>query len=133
MEDDNKQKKIQVNNILEDISSELVKCIKCGMCKNLCPVFKILREENVSPRGKSIILSNNILDEVIFKCNLCKACEEKCPLNLKICDKIVKAREAMVIMNKELKQNKEMIENIRKFSNPIGELKEGEKGKLYCC
>ncbi len=129
----NEQNKIQANNLLEDISNEFEKCIKCGMCKSLCPVFKILREESVSPRGKTIILSEKLLDEVIFKCNLCKACEEKCPLELKICDKIVKAREAMVLTNKELKQNKDMIENIRKYSNPIGELKEGEKGKLYCC
>jgi glycolate oxidase iron-sulfur subunit len=128
-----KQNKIEVNNLLEDVSTELEKCIKCGMCKNLCPVFKILREESVSPRGKSIILSEKLLGEVIFKCNLCKACEEKCPLELKICDKIVKAREAMVLSGKEIKQNKEMIENIRKYSNPIGEVKEGEKAKLYCC
>ncbi len=127
------QNKIQANNLMEDVSTELEKCIKCGMCKSLCPVFKILREESVSPRGKSIILSEKILDEVIFKCNLCKACEEKCPLNLKICDKITKAREAMVLKNKELPQNKKMIENIRKYQNPVGELKEGEKAKLYCC
>lgn len=127
------QKVIQSNNLLEDISTELEKCIKCGMCKNLCPVFKSLREETVSPRGKAIILSEKMLDEVIFKCNLCKACEEKCPLELKICDNIVKARESMVLKNKELKQNKKMIENIRKYSNPIGELKEGERAKLYCC
>ena len=128
-----KQKKIEVNNLLEDISGEFEKCIKCGMCKNLCPVFKILREESVSPRGKSIMLSEKELSEIVFKCNLCKACEEKCPLGLKICDKIVKAREAMVLSGKELKQNKEMIENVRKYSNPVGEVKEGEQAKLYCC
>ena len=131
--DNSEQKKIQANNILEDVSGELEKCIKCGMCKSLCPVFKILREESVSPRGKSIILSEKLLDEIIFKCNLCKACEEKCPLNLKICDSFVKAREAMVLKNKGLTQNKKMIENIRKYSNPVGELKEGEEAKLYCC
>ena len=78
-------------------------------------------------------MSEKLLDELLFKCNLCKACEEKCPLNLKICEKIVKAREAMVLKGRELIQNKEMIENIRKYSNPIGEIKEGEQGKLYCC
>lgn len=128
-----KQDKIRAENLLEEVSEDLEKCIKCGMCKSLCPVFKILREEAVSPRGKAIILTDKILDKIIFQCNLCKACEEKCPLNIKVCDSILKAREAMVLQGKELKQNKEMIENIRKYNNPIGNVKEGDKQKLYCC
>jgi len=130
---DEDQSKVQANNLMEEVSVELEKCIKCGMCKDLCSVFKILKEEGVSPRGKSIILSEKLIGEIIFKCNLCKACEERCPLNLKLCDSFVKAREASVLMNKELKQNKDMIENIRKFGNPVGERKDGEEGKLYCC
>ncbi len=130
---DEDQNKVQAKNLMEDVSVELEKCIKCGMCKDLCPVFKILREEGVSPRGKSIVLSEKLIGDIIFKCNLCKACEERCPLNLKLCDSFVKAREASVLMNKELKQNKDMIENIRKFGIPMSERKEGEKGKLYCC
>jgi Fe-S oxidoreductase len=101
------------------------------MCKSLCPVFNILKQEQYSPRGKAILLSDKILDEVVFKCNMCKACEEKCPLDIKICDAIKKAREAMVLKNKELKENKEMIENIRKKGNPFGDSKKSDK--LYCC
>lgn len=133
MKEISEQDKIRAQNLLEEASEELEKCIRCGMCKSLCPVFKILREETVSPRGKSIILSEKLLDEVLFKCNLCKACEEKCPLGVKVCDAILKGREAMVLKGKELPQNKEMIENTREFGNPIGEIKEGEEGKLYCC
>ena len=103
------------------------------MCKSLCPVFKILREEHFSPRGKAILLNEKILDEVVFHCNLCKACEEKCPLGLKVCDAILKAREAMVLQGKELKSNADMIRNVRKTGNPFGD-KSGEfDGKFYCC
>jgi fumarate reductase (CoM/CoB) subunit B len=128
-----KQENIEMNNLLEQISETLSPCVKCGMCKSLCPVFKILREESVSPRGKAIILSEKILDKIVFQCNLCRACEEKCPLELKICDAILKAREALVLSGKELKENSEMIENIRKNGNPFGEKGAKDDGKLYCC
>ena len=128
-----KQESIEYNNVIEEISEIVKPCINCGMCKSLCPVFKIIREESVSPRGKAIILSDKTIDKIVFQCNLCKACEEKCPLNLKICDAVKKAREAMVLNGKELKENEGMIENIRKTGNPFGNKKDGEDVKLYCC
>lgn len=126
------QNRIESSNALEEASELLEKCIKCGMCKSLCPVFKVLKEEESSPRGHSIILTNKILQESLFKCNLCKACERKCPLNLKICDAILKARESLSLKNKNPKTNQEMIENVRKTGNPFGG-KKPSGDKLYCC
>ena len=128
------QDKIEAQNLIEEISEILEPCVKCGMCKSLCPVFKIIREEAVSPRGHAILLSDKIIEKIVFECNLCKACEQKCPLNLKICDAILKAREVLVLKGKELKQNKDMIENIRKTGNPFGNAEDlDKKDKLYCC
>ena len=127
-----KQQSIEFKNALEEIREIVSPCVKCGMCKANCGVFKVLREESVSPRGKAIILSDKIMDKIVFECNLCKACEEKCPLNLKITDAVRRAREAMVLSGKELKENKEMAENARKTGNPFGENFEN-KDKLYCC
>jgi fumarate reductase (CoM/CoB) subunit B len=124
---------IEVANLMEEVREILGPCVKCGMCKSLCPVFKSLREESVSPRGKAIVLSDKSLDRIVFQCNMCKACEKKCPLNLKICDAILKAREAMVLGGKELKENKEMIENIRRVGNPFGDSDRKDPDKLYCC
>jgi len=97
---------VEINNLLEEIQDNLQECIKCGNCKSLCPVFKILREEYYSPRGHTIMLSNKIVEKFVWECCLCKACEEKCPFNLKICESIRKAREILNLKNKELKQNK---------------------------
>ncbi len=127
-----KQQRIESSNALEEASAILEKCIKCGLCKSLCPVFKILKEEEISPRGHSILLLNKIVQERIFECNLCKACEKKCPLNLKICEAILKAREAVTLQEKNIKTNQEMIENVRKTGNPFGG-KKPEGDKLYCC
>jgi len=127
------QDNIQANNLLEEASDTLDTCIKCGMCKSLCPVFKILREEETSPRGHSIFLKEKILKDTIFECNLCRACEIKCPLNIKICDAILKAREALVLKDKGIESNKEMIKNIRETGNPFGKDDPDKDGKLYCC
>jgi Fe-S oxidoreductase len=61
---------IESDNAKEDVKEIVEKCIKCGMCKPLCPVFKIMREEQYSPRGKAIILDNNAYEKVIYQCNL---------------------------------------------------------------
>lgn len=130
--DTRKQEDIDVENLKIEIKETLDSCVKCGMCKSLCPVFKVMREEYYSPRGRAILLSDEILDKIIFKCNLCKACEKKCPLKIKVWEATQKARELMVLKGKELSENKEMIKNIRETGNPFGKNPE-EKGKLYCC
>jgi len=124
---------MQINNLVEEIQSTLNPCIKCGMCKSLCPLFKSILKEEVSPRGHCILLNENKLNELVFKCTMCKACEEKCPLNLKICDAMKKAREVLVLREKGLKTNKKMVEQIRKTGNPFDSNAQKDPDKLYCC
>jgi Fe-S oxidoreductase len=125
--------KIAAANLMEEASEVFDNCIQCGMCKSLCPVFKILKEERVSARGKGIVLSEKVMDKILFECTLCKACEERCPLNIKVCEAVRKGREAMVLKGKGLKSNEEMIENVRKFGNPFGKGDVKDLEKLYCC
>lgn len=127
-----KTDKIESANLSEEAAEIFDSCIECGMCKAICPVFKTLKEERISPRGKGILLSEKILDKLVFECTLCKACETRCALEIKVCDAILKAREAMVLKGKGLKSNEEMINNIRKNGNPFGK-GEIDPQKLYCC
>jgi len=103
---------VEEKNIREEISEIAEKCVKCGLCKELCPVFKILREEQYSPRGHMILLSNKIYDKMVFDCTLCRACEEKCPLNLKICAAVKKARNILNLKGKENAKNKEILKKL---------------------
>ena len=48
--------KIEADNLLEEASEIFSSCVRCGMCKALCPVFRVLKEEGVSARGKGILL-----------------------------------------------------------------------------
>ena len=123
---------IEEKNAKEEMIEIMEKCMKCGLCKELCPVFRVIREEAVSPRGKINLLRKEIYDKLIFECALCKACEIRCPLNLKLCDAFKKARFVLAESGKSTAENEEMIKNIRKFGNPFGEAN-GEKKKFYCC
>jgi len=126
-----KKENIEAENAREEVEEIVEKCVRCGLCKSLCPVFKVIQEETVSPRGKAILLDNKIYDKIIYECSLCKACEQKCPLGLKLCTAFKKARFVLCEEGKETEENKEMIKNIREAGNPFG--KEVKKHKLYCC
>ena len=110
---------VEEKNAKEEIIEITEKCIKCGLCKELCPVFRVLREEQSSPRGHAILLSNKIYDKILFDCTLCKACEEKCPMNLKLCTAIKKARQVMNLKDKEHPKNKDIVKKISEKKNPF--------------
>ena len=110
---------IEEKNAKEEMIEILEKCTKCGLCKELCPVFKVLREEQSSPRGHAILLSNKIIDKIVFDCTLCRACEEKCPLNLRICTAIKKARQVLNIKDRENQEIKKLAQKIIDRKNPF--------------
>lgn len=91
---------IEANNLAEEASGVFDNCIKCGKCKSLCPAFGVLKEENYSPRGHAINLSEKILEKALYQCTLCRVCEETCPMHIKLCDGVLKARQAMVLKGK---------------------------------
>lgn len=114
-----KTARIEAGNLMEEASDIFSDCIRCGMCKGKCGVFRVLREEQFSPRGKGDLLSKKIMDKILFECNLCRACEESCTLGVKVCDAVLKSREAMVLLGKGLKGNEEMMKRVRKSGNPF--------------
>ncbi len=65
------------------------KCVRCGSCLQLCPMFDATGEEQFSPRGKMYLLQ--VMDQIendeelgrefrrlLFQCTLCGRCEENC-------------------------------------------------------
>lgn len=128
-----KTAKIEAGNLMEEASEIFDSCVQCGICKGRCGVFRVLREEQYSARGKGDLLSKKIMDKIFFECNLCKACEEDCAVGVKVTEAVLKGRQAMVLLGKGLKGNEEMIKRVRKYGNPFGKVKDGDSQKLYCC
>ncbi len=63
-------------------------CGKCGICLTVCPVFKVLKEEQASPRARIQLIkaftdnkltSSPLLKELISKCLMCGNCAAICP------------------------------------------------------
>ncbi len=94
------------------------KCAYCGMCREVCPVFKALRRETASPRTKGALNNKKLLDNIYYLCTLCGACKKNCPIDLDL--EILKAREEIVKKGIEIKAVKEMIANLRATGNPYG-------------
>jgi len=111
--------KIEINNAKEEVIEIAETCIRCGLCKELCPVFRALRQEDQGPRGKMILFGNKVFEKEVFDCSLCGACEKKCPLNIPICKAIKKARQVLNLRGKEQKPNKDMLEKINQNKNPF--------------
>jgi glycolate oxidase iron-sulfur subunit len=69
------------------LRKELDKCIRCGECRTVCPVFAVQRQEKFTPRGKialAIAANDTGLErddafrETFSNCLLCLACVERC-------------------------------------------------------
>ena len=63
-------------------------CGKCGICLSVCPVYKVLKEEQASPRARIQLIkafkegrqpSSPLLKELISKCLMCGSCAAMCP------------------------------------------------------
>lgn len=109
--------KAEIHNLKEEIKEIVDGAIKSGISNEGCAVFRILRKEQFSPRGKAIMLDNNFYEKIVYKCNLCKACEFD---DSKLCDAFQKARQVLVLQGKELSANKKMIDNLEKTGNVYG-------------
>jgi glycolate oxidase iron-sulfur subunit len=73
----------------ERLKKEWESCVKCGLCRSVCPVFKELRQEPFVARGHISLLSEFIKGnfdfdsekskDYLYKCLLCTTCVEACP------------------------------------------------------
>ncbi len=113
--------KIEVNNAKEEILELVEQCNKCGLCKEYDCVFKSLREEAMSSRGRAILLTQPLgtLDNTLFNHPLDGTCKQSCPFNIDIDEAIRKARRILNVKGKEHKVNKEILNKIKNKQNPF--------------
>jgi len=86
---------------LKKWENELDKCIRCGYCYELCPLYKTFNWESNTPRGKLILLHGLIsgkieltpdMAEKIFQCFYCQQCSDNCSAGVPVTDIFTDAR-----------------------------------------
>jgi coenzyme F420-reducing hydrogenase delta subunit/ferredoxin len=86
---------------LKKWENELNKCIRCGYCYELCPLYKTFNWESNTPRGKLIILHGLItgklqltqdIAEKIFQCFYCQQCSDNCSAGVPVTEILTDAR-----------------------------------------
>lgn len=83
-----KAEQIQARDHLMEAAREFQKCMRCGKCRSVCPVFKELGNELYVARGKNklaekiasgdLTITNRVKDAV-NQCLNCKTCSANCP------------------------------------------------------
>jgi len=72
---------------LPPVQEQLIKCVRCGRCRTVCPVFAEVKQESVAPRGHVFMvqmLKNGVVDpssevmERLTNCLMCETCSINC-------------------------------------------------------
>jgi len=101
--------KLATNRSLEDllqlVQNEAHKCIRCGECRTVCPVFKEIPGERYTARGKIAIaeeLARGNLEftgkvrEAFDNCLLCTGCASQCSSGARADKVIIAVRQLFV-------------------------------------
>lgn len=93
----------------EALKKELIKCMKCGNCMSVCPIYSVEKKESSVARGKialgQAVLDNEIkvddetLVKLIFNCLVCKSCMLACPSGVHF-DRIILGLRAAIAKKK---------------------------------
>lgn len=95
---------------LAEVKNEIAKCMKCGNCQAVCPIYQETRDEVGVARGKITLveayLSGELtltdkLQEMMGLCLVCKSCVLNCPCGVKL-DKIILGARAEIAREKGL-------------------------------
>ena len=93
-------------------ASDLDFCVRCGVCKALCPTYLEEATEGMSARGRIMLLRRLVegelepskkLDDAMFSCMLCGACNKLCPLGIGVTDAVYRYRRDLRGFNNKRK------------------------------
>lgn len=56
-------------------------CVRCGKCLAVCPFYRLLRQEELSPRGRVVLSERSGMPDEV-RCFGCLRCAAACPYEL---------------------------------------------------
>lgn len=101
---------MSVYTSLDSVKNELLKCLKCGNCQSVCPIYKEIRHEGAVARGKVVLVETLLNGEIemterladLFSlCTTCMACNTICPNSIRF-DQVILAARAEGVRKKGL-------------------------------
>lgn len=90
---------------LQSFYDESLKCVRCGLCQAVCPVYAVERHESAVARGKVQIVRALLEERIepssparerLFLCLNCEACTANCPSGVEVTDVILAGRAQMM-------------------------------------
>jgi fumarate reductase (CoM/CoB) subunit B len=107
----------------------ILKCVRCGTCRSVCPVFDELGWESSSTRGRMLIIkrlqdgksaSSDDLNS-LGTCTTCGICTESCPAGVEPPDLIECARKDLAGSGIMTEKQAILNEDVRATGNVFGE------------
>jgi glycolate oxidase iron-sulfur subunit len=100
------------------VRDEIDKCMKCGNCMAVCPVYSVDKDEMAVTRSKITVadavlkgdlsLDDPEVSDMVFNCLVCKSCMTNCPTKVGY-DKIVLGFRAALVRKNGLPWLKKLI------------------------
>lgn len=101
---------------LPPVKEQIMKCVRCGKCRSVCPVFAEIRTEIAAPRGHvfmvqmlrdGVVPPSEEVYERLANCLMCETCSTNCPSGIDIHELNAAARSYIYENNPRL--GKELI------------------------
>ncbi len=121
------------------------KCVQCGTCRSVCPVFDVVGWESANTRGRMLIIksllegrspSEDVLPS-LASCTTCGICAAKCPAGVNPPEVVEAARAQLVKCGVTTEAQEKLKSAVVTSGNSFGETKdrkhwlsESERSKL---
>jgi Fe-S oxidoreductase len=90
--------------LTEGFEKEIERCIRCGFCQAVCPVYEATFRPALNARGRMLLLKEVMegtvplsqeLAEPFYHCTTCRACTYSCPARVKVVEAVEGARRRL--------------------------------------
>lgn len=108
------------------------KCVQCGTCRSVCPVFGVVGWESANTRGRMLIIksllegrapSEDVLQS-LASCTTCGICASRCPAGANPPEVVEAARAQLVKCGIKTESQEKLKSAVLTYGNSFGETKD---------